>query len=127
MSDSTSRTTGNVAPASAAARAMSATLMGRTGKDGKRKNFDREAYASATNAGYSTAMGRGLELAVTLLIMVGVGLFLDHLFGTAPLFAIILSVLGFAGITVKLWLGYDLEMKKHEEGAIWNRKVGSES
>jgi hypothetical protein len=36
-------------------------------------------------------------------------------------------VLGFAGITVKLFLGYDLEMKKHEEGAIWNRKPGGAS
>ena len=33
----------------------------------------------------------------------------------------------FAGITVKLFLGYDLEMKKHEEGAIWNRKAGEAS
>ena len=35
------------------------------------------------------------------------------------------SVVGFAGITVKLWLGYDLEMRKHEEGAIWNRKAAA--
>ena len=41
-----------------------------------------------------------------------------------PLFVIIFSILGFAGITVKLFLGYDTEMKKHEEGAIWNRKQG---
>lgn len=100
-------------------RAVSSTLLG---KHAKSNAFERDSYATATNAGYGTAMGRGLELAVTLLVMVGIGFGVDRLFGTSPLFAIVFSVLGFAGITVKLFLGYDLEMKKHEEGAIWNRE-----
>ena len=89
--------------------------------------LQREGYAKATNAGYSTAMGRGLELAITLAVMVGVGLLVDSIFDTGPLFVIVFSVLGFAGITVKLFLGYDREMKKHEEGAIWNRKPSDAS
>ena len=121
MSDSTPLTPGNDAPASAAVRAASASLLGRHAKS---KSFDRDSYAVATNSGYGTAMGRGLELAVTLLVMVGVGYGIDRLFGTEPLFVIIFSILGFAGITVKLFLGYDTEMKKHEEGAIWNQKAG---
>jgi F0F1-type ATP synthase assembly protein I len=83
--------------------------------------LQREGYAKATNAGYSTAMGRGLELALTLLICCGIGLALDALFDTAPIFTILLSVVGFAGVGVKLKLGYDLEMDAHERGAIWNR------
>jgi len=118
MSDSTSRTPGNEAPAVAAIRAANASLLG---KKHPSKQFERDAYATATNAGYGTAMGRGLELAITLLVMVGIGFGLDHLFGTAPVFAIVFAVLGFAGTTVKLFLGYDREMKKHEDGAIWNR------
>ena len=118
MSDPTPRTQGSEARVTSPMRAVSASLLA-TGT--KTKAFDRESYATATNSGYGTAMGRGLELAVTLLVMVGIGFGIDHLFGTAPLFAIVFSVLGFAGITVKLFLGYDLEMRKHEEGAIWNQ------
>lgn len=81
----------------------------------------RSSYAMATNRGYGTAMGRGLELALTLAVMVGVGWVADRVAGTAPLFIIVFSVLGFAGITVKLFIGYDLEMRQLEDGAIWNR------
>lgn len=139
MSDSKPLTPGNEAPAAEAARpvratpgkgsptvtairAANASLLGKNHRSSQA--FERDSYATATNAGYSTAMGRGLELAVTLLVMVGVGLLVDRIFGTSPVFVIIFSVLGFAGITVKLFLGYDLEMKKHEDGAIWNRKTG---
>lgn len=124
MSDTTSRTPGNEAPAVAAARAANASLLG---KKFVSKAYDRDAYAGETSKGYSSAMGRGFELAITLAIMVGLGLLADSIFDTAPLFVIIFSVLGFAGITVKLYLGYDLEMRKHEEGAIWNRKAGDAS
>ena len=124
MSDSTSRTPGNEAPAIAAIRAANASLLG---KKHASRAFDRDAYAADTSRGYSTAMGRGFELAITLAVMVGLGLLADRIFGTAPLFVIVFSVLGFAGITVKLYLGYDLEMKKHEAGAIWNRKADDAS
>lgn len=85
------------------------------------EGFERSSYAMATSRGYGNAMGRGFELAVTLLVMVGIGWLADRILGTAPLMVIVFSVLGFAGITVKLWIGYDLEMKRHEDGAIWNR------
>lgn len=83
--------------------------------------FDRSEYAKATNRGYGDAMGRGLELALTLAVMAGIGWLVDQVAGTEPLFTAILSVVGFVGISVKLWIGYDLEMRKHEDGAIWNR------
>lgn len=81
----------------------------------------RSSYAKATNEGYGTAMGRGIELTLTLAVMVGIGWVADRVAGTAPLFIITFSVLGFAGITAKLFIGYDLEMRQHEDGAIWNR------
>ena len=118
MTDSTSSTTGNDAHGAAARRS------GAPSPDGGREvtgAFEREAYAAATSRGYGNAMGRGFELAMTLLVMVGIGLLVDAIFGTGPLFVIVLSVLGFSGITVKLWLGYDQEMRREEEGAIWNR------
>lgn len=83
--------------------------------------LDRSSYAVATNRGYGEAMGRGLELALTLAVLSGIGWLIDRQAGTAPLFTAILSVVGFVGISVKLWIGYDLEMRRHDEGAIWNR------
>jgi hypothetical protein len=84
--------------------------------------FGRKAYGLATSRGFGNAMGRGFEMAITLLIMVGLGWLVDSVFDTRPLFIIIFSVLGFAGTFVKLWIGYDLDMRKEEDGAIWNRK-----
>lgn len=120
MSDSTPLAPGNDAPAAAPSR--SATIAPRSGAKAT-KAFDRSSYAGATSRGYGNAMGRGFELAITLAVMVGLGWLADRAFGTAPVFIICFSVLGFAGISVKLWLGYDLEMKKQEDGAIWNRKA----
>ena len=124
MADSTPPTPGNDAPAAAPQR--TATSAPDRGAE-VATAFERKSYAMATSRGYGNAMGRGFELAITLFVMVGLGLLLDHWFGTRPLCTIVLSVLGFAGIGVKLKLGYDLEMAQHEEGAIWNRKPGAAS
>ncbi|HEX2576929.1 MAG TPA: AtpZ/AtpI family protein [Aquihabitans sp.] len=86
--------------------------------------LDREGYAVATNRGYGDAMGRGFELALTLAAMTGIGWLLDRWAGTEPIFTLVLGVIGFVGISVKLWIGYDLEMRKHEAGAVWNRGRG---
>ncbi len=99
-------------------RAVVATAAGTTVNP-----FDRSSYAKASSAGYSNALGRGLELALTLAVMVGLGWFIDRQAGTSPLFTIVLSVVGFAGIAVKLKLGYDLEMREHTDGAVWNRSA----
>ncbi len=119
MSDSTPLAPGNDAPAAAPRRSATAAPNSGAKVTGQ---FERSAYAAATSRGYGNAMGRGFELAITLAVMVGIGWLADRIFGTEPLLIIIFSVLGFAGIAVKLWIGYDLEMKQHDDGAIWNRK-----
>lgn len=91
------------------------------GAAGTTSPLHRSNYAGPTSRGYGEAMGRGFELALTLVVMGGIGWGIDHLAGTYPLFVIIFSVLGFAGVTVKLFIGYDLEMRGHTDGAIWNR------
>jgi len=117
MSDRTPPTSGTDAPAAAApAVASSATRP-------SKNPFLRKDYAPELNRGYGTAMNRGLELALTVVFLTAIGWGIDRVAGTSPLFIIICSVTGFVGITVKLWLGYDLEMKAHEEDAIWNRKA----
>jgi F0F1-type ATP synthase assembly protein I len=85
----------------------------------------RANYARSLNRGYGDAMGRGLELVLTLVVMVGIGWLIDRIAGTEPLFIIVLSVIGFAGTGVKLWIGYDLEMRKTDSpDAVWNRPSG---
>lgn len=89
--------------------------------------FERAGYAQHTSAGYGNAMGRGFELTLTLVVIGGIGWLVDRLVGTSPIFTLTFALLGFAGIATKLWLGYDLEMREHEEGAIWNRKPGDDA
>lgn len=122
MSDPTPLTLGTEAPADAPA----ARAGGRTGAAVRASgSLDRETYAPATSRGYSEAMGRGIELALTLVVVGGIGWLVDRAAGTYPLFTVIFSLAGFAGISAKLWLGYDLEMRKHDQDAIWNRGSGA--
>lgn len=114
MSDPTPLTPGLEAPASHEAPVPEASRSAAAAGP-----LDRSSYAVATNRGYGDAMGRGLELALTLVVMGGIGWLVDRVVGTYPLFLVIFSVLGFAGISAKLWLGYDLEMRKHDQDAIW--------
>lgn len=74
-----------------------------------------------TNRGFGDAMSRSFELAITPLLFGGLGWLLDRVFGTAPMFTIALAVFGVVGSVLKLWIGYDREMKRHEDEGIWNR------
>jgi hypothetical protein len=59
-------------------------------------------------------LGKGMELALTLALFVGLGLLLDRWLGTAPWFAIGLSVFGVAGQTARMWYGYEARMRALE-------------
>jgi hypothetical protein len=72
-------------------------------------------------AGYSQTMGRGFELTFTLVVMGGIGWIIDRIAGTSPLFTLAFGVVGFVGVALKLWYAYDLEMRRHDDGAIWSR------
>ena len=124
MSDPTPLTLGTEAPADASA-ARPAIPVNQTETQRASGSLDRETYAPATSRGYSEAMGRGIELALTLVVVGGIGWLVDRAAGTYPLFTVIFSLAGFAGISAKLWLGYDLEMRKHDQDAVWNRGSGA--
>ncbi|MGE3620097.1 MAG: AtpZ/AtpI family protein [Acidimicrobiia bacterium] len=66
-------------------------------------------------------MGRGFELVLSIVFMGGLGWLLDRWLGTDPFLTIGLAVLGVAGVTAKLWIGYDREMRAHDEGQPWAR------
>ena len=59
-------------------------------------------------------LGKGMDLALTTLVFLGLGYLLDRWLGTRPLFMIVLFLAAFAGQTIKLWFDYDARMKAHE-------------
>lgn len=62
-----------------------------------------------------------MEIVATPLLLGYLGHVVDGWLGTRPILAILMATIGVAGIFVKLWLGYDREMRRHEAGAVWAR------
>jgi ATP synthase protein I len=60
-------------------------------------------------------LGMGIEVAVILALFFGVGFGLDHLFGTRPVFMIIMTLLGAVGLFAKFKYSYEARMDQHEE------------
>lgn len=69
--------------------------------------------------GLDDANVRAIQLVVTPLLMALLGAFLDHRFGTRPVLAIALGVLGLFGECVRAYVSYQEKMKKAEEGKPW--------
>jgi F0F1-type ATP synthase assembly protein I len=66
------------------------------------------------NKGFNDGFTRAVEIVVTPVLLGFVGAFVDGRLGTRPAFTIGLAAFGVCGIFVKLWLGYDREMKLEE-------------
>lgn len=81
------------------------------------RDFRRKLYS-----GYADSMTRAFELVVAPMVFGLVGFGLDRFFETTPLFTIIAVVIAFAGTGVKLWFGYDLEMRAHDENSAWAKR-----
>lgn len=71
--------------------------------------------------GHTTGWGRGTELALTPLVFVGIGWGLDRLAGTTPWLTLLVATLGITGTMVKIWLGYDRDMRAQDVGKPWAR------
>jgi hypothetical protein len=72
-------------------------------------------FLPTTKARPDDNIGRGIELALVVVVFLGLGYLLDRWLGTKPIFMIALFLFAVAGEMVKLWLGYDEKMRKHEE------------
>lgn len=73
------------------------------------------------NNGFGDGMSRAFELAITPLVFGGLGYLLDRALGTAPVFAVGLAVFAVIGMFIRIWIGYDLEMKSIETSGRWAR------
>jgi F0F1-type ATP synthase assembly protein I len=69
------------------------------------------------NRGFSDALGRGIDLALTPVVFGLVGWLIDRAAGTSPVFTILVATIGVVGTAVKIKLGYDREMAEHTTGA----------
>jgi ATP synthase protein I len=56
-------------------------------------------------------LGHGMEMALTVLVFLGLGFALDRWLGTKPAFMIALVVFAMVGQFVKIWLSYERTMK----------------
>jgi F0F1-type ATP synthase assembly protein I len=66
------------------------------------------------NRGYSDGLSRAFEIVLTPLILGFLGRLVDGWLDTRPGFMIGFAALGVVGVFVKLWIGYDREMRAHE-------------
>lgn len=73
------------------------------------------------NRGFGDGMSRAFEFAATPLVFGLLGHGVDLLLGTTPWFAIGLALFAVAGMFLRVWFGYDHEMRAHESGAAWSR------
>lgn len=60
-------------------------------------------------------MTRALEIVLTPLIFGGAGYLLDRWLGTEPVLMLMLGIYAIVGVFVRMWWGYDREMKAHEK------------
>lgn len=60
------------------------------------------------------SLGHGMDAAILLALFLLAGFGLDRLFGTMPVFMIIMSIVGAVGIFVKFKYNYDATMDEHE-------------
>jgi len=94
-----------------------------TDQTGDDRVFDLAARRQL-NRGYNDGLTRAVEIVGTPLLLGWVGFLLDGWLGIRPALTLVLGLVGVSGIFVKLWLGYDREMREHESKAVWARSAG---
>jgi F0F1-type ATP synthase assembly protein I len=75
----------------------------------------------ATYNGFGDALAHATELVVTPLLFALAGYGLDRLFGTGPVLAIVLGLVGVLGVAIKSYYEYAARMAREEEGKPWTR------
>ena len=60
------------------------------------------------------SLGRGMDLALTLLVFLGLGALIDRWLGIFPVFTIMLTLFAAIGSFVRMKIVYDATMERHE-------------
>ena len=69
--------------------------------------------------GFGDTMARGFEIAITPVLVAGIGFLIDHFAGTLPVFTIAFALFGLAGVGVRSYYQYDARMRLHEAEGPW--------
>jgi len=62
------------------------------------------------------------ELVVSPLLFALIGYGLDRWIGTTPWITVIFAIIGLAGAVVKIYYGYEVEMRQHEAEGPWAKR-----
>jgi F0F1-type ATP synthase assembly protein I len=91
---------------------------------------DPERLRRSAQAGGVEGIGQGTEIAVSLLVFLGIGFLVDRLAGTMPVFMIAFTVFCAVGQFIRMWFGYDAKMQSLEaeraRGATAHQQPGGE-
>ena len=60
------------------------------------------------------SLGRGMDLALTLLVFLGLGALIDRWLGIFPVFTIVLTLFAAIGSFIRMKFVYDATMERHE-------------
>jgi F0F1-type ATP synthase assembly protein I len=70
------------------------------------------------------SVGRGMDMALTMALFIGIGYGLDRWLGTTPWFMIGLSLLAAIGLFARFKYQYDAAMEEHEAERLERAGVG---
>ena len=96
-------------------------------RPGRAAPAERSALPSAT--GGDENVGKGMELALTLAVFLVGGILLDAWLGTAPLFTVVLLIVGAVGSFAQMRYAYEQKMQRLEaerRGAVSGAPVARE-
>ena len=75
----------------------------------------------ATWQGFGDALAMAVEFAATPLLFALFGYWLDRVFGTGPVLAITIGLVGLVGVVLRTYYWYQANMSREEEGKPWKR------
>ena len=75
----------------------------------------------ATWEGFSNALSQAVEFVAAPLLFALLGWYLDGRFGTGPVLAIVLGLVGLAGVIARSYYWYMAKIEREEEGKPWIR------
>ena len=77
----------------------------------------------ATWQGFSDALAMAVEFVATPLLFALLGFWLDRVFGTGPILAIVLGLVGLLGVVLRTYYWYQADMAREGEGKPWKRSL----
>ena len=75
----------------------------------------------ATWQGFGDALAMAVEFVATPLLFALFGYWLDRVFGTGPVLAITIGLLGLVGVVLRTYYWYQANMSREQEGKPWKR------